>query len=98
VNIPFRVSVPQRNPSSFRQPRTYRTPQRYPQTTSVRVTQRVLTPGGTIRKSNTQGPATRSTGGGQSHNHPFTGSAISFSAALSPLRVQYIDVITCSLD
>lgn len=98
VNIPFRVTVPQRNPASYRQPRAYRTPQRYPQTTSVRVSQRILTPGGTIRNNNTQAPATSSTGGGQAHNHPFTGSPISWTAGLSPLRVQYIDVILCSLD
>ena len=98
MNIPFRVSVPQRNPAAFRQPRTYRTPQRYPQTTQVRVSQRVLTPGGTIRANNTNGPATSSTGGGQAHNHPFNGSPISWSAGLSPLRVQYIDVILCDID
>jgi hypothetical protein len=98
VNIPFRVTVPQRNPAAYRQPRAYRTPQRYPQTTSVRVSQRILTPGGTIRNSNTQGPATSPTGGGQSHSHPFSGSPVSFVASLSPLRVQYIDVILCTLD
>jgi microcystin-dependent protein len=69
VNIPFRVSVPQRNPASYRQPRSYRTPQRYPTTTSVRISTRTLSPGGTIRNSNTQAPATSSTGGGQSHTH-----------------------------
>lgn len=98
VNIPFRVSVPQRNPASYRQPRSYRTPQRYPTTTSVRISTRTLSPGGTIRNSNTQAPATSSTGGGQAHNHPFTGSPISWSAGLAPLQVQYIDVILCSLD
>lgn len=98
VNIPFRVTVPQRNPAQFRQPRTYRTPQRYPQTTNVRVTQRTLTPGGTIRSNNTQGPVTSSTGGGNSHSHTFTGGTLDFTATLSPLRVQYIDVILCTLD
>lgn len=98
VNIAFRVSVNQRNPASYRQPRSYRITQRYPQTSNVRVSQRTLTPGGTIRANNTQSPATSSTGGGQSHTHPFTGSPISWTAGLSPLRVQYIDVIFCSLD
>ena len=98
VNIPFRVSVPQRNPASYRQPRSYRTPQRYPSTTSVRISTRTLTPGGTIRANNTQAPATSSTGGGQGHTHPFNGSPISWSAGLAPLRVQYIDVILCTLD
>tara|TARA_B100002019_G_scaffold293341_1_gene320259 strand:- start:9236 stop:10531 length:1296 start_codon:yes stop_codon:yes gene_type:complete len=98
VNIPFRVSVPQRNPASYRQPRAYRTPQRYPTTTSVRISTRTLSPGGTIRNSNTQAPATSPTGGGQGHTHPFAGSPISWSAGLAPLQVQYIDVILCSLD
>ena len=98
VNIPFRVTVPQRNPASYRQPRAYRAVQRYPQTSSVRISTRTLSPGGTIRNSNTQAPATSSTGGGQAHTHPFTGSPISWTANVSPLRVQYIDVILCSLD
>lgn len=98
VNIPFRAVVPQRNPASYRQPRSYRVPQRYPQTSSVRVSQRVLTPGGTIRANNTQAPATSPTGGGQGHTHPFNGSSVSWTTSLSPLRVQYIDVILCSLD
>ena len=98
VNIPFRVTVPQRNPASYRQPRSYRTPQRYPSTTSVRISTRTLTPGGTIRANNTQAPATSPTGGGQGHTHPFNGSPISWSAGLAPLRVQYIDVILCTLD
>lgn len=98
VNIPFRVSVPQRNPASYRQPRAYRVIQRYPATSSVRISTRTLSPGGTIRANNTQAPATSSTGGGQAHTHPFNGSPISWSATLSPLRVQYIDVILCSLD
>ena len=98
VNIPFRVTVPQRNPASYRQPRAYRAVQRYPQTSSVRISTRTLSPGGTIRNSNTQAPATSSTGGGQAHTHPLTGSPISWTANVSPLRVQYIDVILCSLD
>ena len=98
MNIPFRVTVPQRNPAAYRQPRAYRVVQRYPQTSSVRVSQRVLSPGGTIRGSNTNAPATSSRGGGSAHTHPFTGSPVSFVASLSPLRVQYIDVILCSLD
>jgi hypothetical protein len=98
INIPFRVTVPQRNPASYRQPRTYRVVQRYPLVSNVRVSQRTLSPGGTIRANNTQAPATSSTGGGQAHTHPFTGSEVSFVASLSPLRVQYIDVILCSLD
>jgi hypothetical protein len=95
VNIPFRVTVPQRNPASYRQPRAYRTPQRYPTTTSVRISTRTLSPGGTIRSSNTQAPATSSTGGGLGHAHPFSGSPVSWSAGLAPLRVQYVDVILC---
>ena len=98
VNIPFRVTVPQRNPASYRQPRAYRVVQRYPLVSNVRITQRTLSPGGTIRNSNTQAPATSSTGSGQAHTHPFTGSPVNFVASLSPLRVQYIDVILCSLD
>lgn len=98
VNIPFRVSVSQRNPASYRQPRSYRTPQRYPTTTNVRISTRTLSPGGTIRSSNTQAPSTSSTGGGQGHTHPFNGSPVSWVAGLAPLRVQYIDVILCSLD
>ena len=98
VNIPFRATVPQRNPAAYRQPRAYRIVQRYPQTSSVRVPQRVLNPGGTIRANNAQAPATSPTGGGLAHTHPFIGSPISWTAGLSPLRVQYIDVILCSLD
>jgi len=98
VSIPFRVSVSQRNPASYRQPRAYRTTQRYPQVTSIRVSTRTLTPGGTIRGSNTNAPATSPTGGGQAHTHPFTASPASFTVPLAPLRVRYIDVIVCSLD
>lgn len=98
VNIPFRVTVPQRNPASYRQPRAYRVVQRYPLTSNVRVPLRTLTPGGTIRGVNTQAPATSSTGGGLAHNHPFNPAPVSWSVGLSPLRVQYIDVILCSLD
>ena len=98
VNIPFRVTVPQRNPASYRQPRSYRVVQRYPLVSNVRVSQRTLSPGGTIRNSNTQAPATSSTGGGQGHTHPFIADEVTFVTFLSPLRVQYVDVILCSLD
>ena len=39
-------------------------------------------------------PSTGSTGGGQGHNHPWSGTA-SFSTDID-LRVQYIDVIICT--
>lgn len=94
--IPFRVAVPQRVTSSYRQPRQYRVVQRYPQTTSVRVTQRTLTPGGTMRGANVQGPASSAVGGGQSHDHLLQDDG-GYSASTSPinLRIQYIDVIMC---
>ena len=89
-----RVQVNQRVPFTSRQPRTYRSPQRYPYVVNNRITQRVLTPGGSIRGTNTQGPSTSSIGGGQHHNHGFTGSSFTSSQPLS-LRLQYIDIILC---
>lgn len=94
---PNRISVNQRNPASYRQPRTYRAIQRYPATNNTRVELRTLTPGGTIRGANTQGPATSSVGGGMSHDHGFTGAEFTASISLS-LRLQYIDVILCRFD
>jgi hypothetical protein len=41
-------------------------------------------------------PSTGATGGGGAHNHPWSGTA-SFSTNVD-LRVQYIDVIVCSLN
>ena len=90
----YRVEVNQRVPFTSRQPRTYRTPQRYPFVVNNRITQRTLTPGGTIRGANTQGPATSSSGGGQAHNHTFFGDFFGTSQSLS-LRLQYIDIILC---
>jgi len=46
------------------------------------------------RDLNATGPVTSSTGGGQAHSHPFTGSAVPWSANVN-LAVQYIDVIVC---
>jgi len=51
-------------------------------------------PGVTGRLVNTSAPNTGPAGGGQSHTHPFTGSAAPFSSTID-LRVQYIDVIIC---
>lgn len=96
--VSYRAAVPTRIPASYRQPRQYRVIQRYPTVYNVRVVQRVLTPGGTIRSIDQGGPATSSVGGGQAHTHPFTGDDINFTATLSPLRVQYVDVILCTLD
>ena len=94
--IPFRVVVPQRVSASYRQPRQYRVVQRYPQVNSIRVQQRTLTPGGTMRGANTQGPATSPTGGGQSHNHLLQDDG-GYTQTTSPinLRIQYIDIILC---
>jgi len=94
--IPFRVAVPQRVTASYRQPRQYRVVQRYPQTTSVRVTQRTLTPGGTMRAANNQGPGTSAIGGGQSHRHLLQDSG-TYPTSTSPinLRIKYIDIIMC---
>ena len=94
----YRVPVSQRNPQSYRQPRAYRVVQRYPSTSNVRVAFRTLSPGGTIRNQNTQAPATSSTGGGLGHAHPFNPAPVSWSVSLSPLRVQYIDVILCEIE
>lgn len=94
----YRVPVSQRNPQSYRQPRSYRVVQRYPATSSVRVAFRTLSPGGTIRNQNTQAPATSSTGGGLGHTHPFNPAPVSWNVTLSPLRVQYIDVILCEIE
>jgi len=96
--ISYRVPVSQRNPQSYRQPRAYRVVQRYPATSSVRVPFRTLSPGGTIRNQNTQAPATSSTGGGLGHTHPFNPAPVSWNISLSPLRVQYIDVILCEIE
>lgn len=96
--VPFRVEVPQRNPAAYRQPRQYRIIQRYPAVTNVRVSQRTLSPGGTIRNSDDLAPATSSSGGGLGHTHPFNPAPISFDITLSPLRVQYIDVIICTIE
>ena len=93
----YRFTTPQRNPFTFRQPRTYRITQRYPSTNNRRVVQRTLTPGGQIRANNTQAPATSSTGGGQAHNHGFSGNPFTSSQPLS-LRLQYIDIILCRFD
>ena len=76
----------------------YRQIARYPVVYNTRVTQRVLTPGGTIRAVDQGGPSTSATGGGQAHTHPFTGDEIDFATTLSPLRVQYVDVIICTID
>lgn len=54
-------------------------------------------PGVTGRLVNTSAPNTGPAGGGQSHTHPFTGSAAPFSSTID-LRVQYIDVIICSFN
>ena len=94
--IPFRVIVPQRISASYRQPRQYRVIQRYPQTSSVRVSQRTLTPGGTMRGVNTQGPATSSIGGGAAHTHDVSdaGSYPTTSESFD-LRIKYVDIILC---
>lgn len=93
----YNFTVDQRNEFFYRQPRRVRTPQRYIQTNNTQVPVRSLVPGGTIRGVNTQAPATSSSGGGQAHNHGFTGSPFTESISLS-LRLQYIDVILCSFN
>lgn len=90
----YRFTTPQRNPFTFRQPRSYRVTQRYPATNNRRVVQRVLSPGGQIRSTNTQAPATSSTGGGQAHSHGYTASNFTSSQPLS-LRIMYVDIILC---
>jgi hypothetical protein len=52
------------------------------------------TPGVTGRSANTSAPNTSLVGGGQSHSHPFVGTATPISTTID-LRVQYIDVIIC---
>jgi len=54
-------------------------------------------PGTQGRAVNNSSPATRSTGGGQAHNHPFSGGTSPVSGSVN-LRVQYIDVIVCSFN
>lgn len=54
-------------------------------------------PGVQGRRVNGQAPATSSTGGGQSHTHPFAGNPAPYSGSLD-LRVQYIDVILCQFN
>tara|TARA_Y100000994_G_scaffold249600_1_gene262460 strand:+ start:12133 stop:13641 length:1509 start_codon:yes stop_codon:yes gene_type:complete len=63
--------------------------------------QPLIVPGDTIRGDNTNSPNTSLTGGGDAHTHPFTGD--DFSPQITApsgfsLRVQYIDVIVCSID
>lgn len=61
----------------------------------------LLVPGDTIRGDNTSAPNTSSTGSNQAHTHPFLGDNVNpLISAPSGLnfRVQYIDVIICSLD
>lgn len=95
--VNFRASVNQRNPATYRQPATYRVTVRYPVVNNVRYASRVLAPGGTIRGDDQNGPSTSSVGGGQAHNHPFTGDTVPISASID-LRLQYIDVIVCQFD
>lgn len=54
-------------------------------------------PGQAGRLTNTAAPNTSTTGGGQAHSHPFTGSSSPFTSSID-LRVQYIDVIICNFD
>ena len=54
-------------------------------------------PGSGSRAVNSQAPATGTAGSGSSHTHPFSGSSSPISASTN-LRVQYIDVIVCSLN
>jgi hypothetical protein len=54
-------------------------------------------PGQAGRLTNTAAPNTSSSGGGQAHSHPFSGSSSPFTSNID-LRVQYIDVIICSFD
>jgi len=92
-----RVIVNQRNPASYRQPNSYRQEVRYPVVNNVRYSSRVLTPGGTIRGTDANGPATSSVGGGGAHNHTFTGTISPISGSIN-ISVQYIDVIICKFD
>lgn len=58
-----------------------------------------IVPGGEVRGVNTDAPDGESVGGGQGHNHPFTGSAFDVTAPSGfKLQLQYIDVIVCSID
>jgi hypothetical protein len=54
-------------------------------------------PGHPFRAVNSQAPAGGATGFGGSHTHPFSGGSSPISAS-ADLRVQYIDVIVCSLN
>ena len=54
-------------------------------------------PGHPFRAVNSQAPAGGATGFGGSHTHPFSGGSSPISASAN-LRVQYIDVIVCSLN
>lgn len=92
-----RVIVNQRNPASYRQPNSYRQEVRYPVINNVRYSSRVLTPGGAIRGTDANGPATSSVGGGGAHNHTFTGTISPISGSID-ISVQYIDVIICKFD
>ena len=96
--ISRQARVPQQVAIFAQQPRNAQNPRTYPQPTSRRSPQRNLSPGGTIRGSNTNAPATSSTGGSLAHNHPFTPSPVSITGNFGPLRVQYIDIIICDLD
>ena len=63
--------------------------------------QPLIVPGDTIRGDTTNSPNTSLIGGGDAHTHPFTGD--DFSPQITApsgfsLRVQYIDVIICSID
>jgi hypothetical protein len=93
----FRTPVNQRVPVTAQQPNSYRLTVRYPLVTNVRYVQRVLSPGGEIRGTDTNGPQSGLAGGGLAHNHPYTANSVPISGTLD-LRVQYIDVIVCQFN
>lgn len=46
------------------------------------------------RDTNTSGPVTQAVGGGNAHNHPFSGLASPWSASIN-MNLSYVDVILC---
>ena len=90
-NVNANTNQPVTVPSNVQNPIVNTSP--YPQP--------LIVPGDTIRGDNTSAPDTALVGSNQSHTHPFTGGFIEpqivAPSGLS-FRVQYIDVIICSLD
>ena len=95
TNVPAYKQVVANRREIARTPSTIQNPvinsSNYPQPSIV--------PGGEVRGVNTNAPDGESVGGGQGHNHPFTGSSFDVTAPSGfALQLQYIDVIVCSIN